>query len=286
MPGVAWWRGVPGACWAQPEGPGSTLDGRLDEPVAHVSWNDAVALARFERGRLPTEAEWELAARGGLEQAIYCWGDELEPGGQHRCNVWQGAFPDRDTAADGYAGRAPVDAFAPNGLGLHNTGRQRLGVVRGLVRHRPRDRPRRPARTGPRARQGDEGRLVPVPPFVLQPLPGRSAHRQHAGQLDGQLRHAAGVPARLRKRSGGIAMTDREQALADCGRRRICCCGGLGDRGRRGGGNKRPFSRSKPYGTKVRPRTRRSAKEFDSPVKLRPDRRCALGGRIAHGGRR
>ncbi len=120
VPGVAWWRGVPGACWAQPEGPGSTLDGRLDEPVAHVSWNDAVALARFERGRLPTEAEWELAARGGLEQAIYCWGDELEPGGEHRCNVWQGAFPDRDTAADGYAGRAPVDAFAPNGLGLHN----------------------------------------------------------------------------------------------------------------------------------------------------------------------
>ena len=111
---------MPGACWAQPEGPGSTLDGRLDEPVAHVSWNDAVALARFERGRLPTEAEWELAARGGLEQAVYCWGDELEPGGEHRCNVWQGAFPDRDTAADGYSGRAPVDSFAPNGLGLHN----------------------------------------------------------------------------------------------------------------------------------------------------------------------
>lgn len=120
VPGVVWWCGVPGACWAHPEGPGTTLDGRLDEPVTHVTWNDAVALSRFENGRLPTEAEWELAARGGVNQAIYCWGDVLVPEGDHRCNVWQGLFPDRDTADDGYAGRAPVDAFPANGFGLYN----------------------------------------------------------------------------------------------------------------------------------------------------------------------
>ena len=120
VPGIDWWQGVPGACWANPEGPGSTLAGRLDEPVVHVSWNDAVALARFEGGRLPTEAEWEMAARGGLEQHRYCWGNELHPGGIHLCNIWQGSFPDRDIADDGYTGRAPVDAFPANGFGLHN----------------------------------------------------------------------------------------------------------------------------------------------------------------------
>ena len=121
VPGASWWRGVPGACWAQPEGPGTTVAGRLDEPAAHLSWNDAVALARFEGGRLPTEAEWELAARGGLQQAVYPWGDRLTPAGEHRCNVWQGAFPERDAAQDGYAGRAPVDAYPANGFGLYNT---------------------------------------------------------------------------------------------------------------------------------------------------------------------
>lgn len=120
VPGVIWWHGVPGAYWANPEGPGTTLDGRLDEPVVHLTWNDVVALARFESGRLPTEAEWEIAARGGIEQAIYCWGDELLLGGDHHCNIWQGTFPDQDTAEDGYAGRAPVDAFKANEFGLYN----------------------------------------------------------------------------------------------------------------------------------------------------------------------
>ncbi|WP_255953902.1 formylglycine-generating enzyme family protein [Streptomyces odontomachi] len=115
-----WWCGVQGAYWAAPEGPGSDLSGRGDHPVVHVSWADAVEFCRWEGSRLPTEAEWEYAARGGLEQRRYPWGDELTPGGEHRCNIWQGRFPFQNTAEDGYTGTAPVTAYQPNGYGLHN----------------------------------------------------------------------------------------------------------------------------------------------------------------------
>jgi formylglycine-generating enzyme len=116
--GVEWWCKIDGADWAHPEGPDTSLEGRLHHPVLHVSWNDAAEYARWAGKRLPTEAEWEYAARGGLEQKIYPWGDELTPEGRHLCNVWQGEFPHNDTGEDGFTSVGPADAFPPNGYGL------------------------------------------------------------------------------------------------------------------------------------------------------------------------
>jgi sulfatase modifying factor 1 len=115
-----WWRQVYGADWLHPEGPESDVADRADHPVVHVSYNDALSFCAWAGKRLPTEAEWEFAARGGLDRAAFPWGDELEPSDQHRMNVWQGRFPSRNTLDDGYYGTCPVDAFQPNGYGLHN----------------------------------------------------------------------------------------------------------------------------------------------------------------------
>jgi sulfatase modifying factor 1 len=115
-----WWRQVFGGDWRHPEGPATSVEDRLDHPVVHVSWNDAKAFAAWAGARLPHEAEWEMAARGGLEQARFPWGDELEPGGRHAMNVWQGNFPSRNTGDDGWLGTAPVDAYEPNGHGMMN----------------------------------------------------------------------------------------------------------------------------------------------------------------------
>jgi len=119
-PGAPWWRQVSGATWGAPEGPGSSTKGREGHPVVHISWSDAQAFCDFTGLRLPTEAEWERAARGGLKHKRFPWGNALEPGGRHLHNVWQGYFPDLDSAEDGYAGTAPVNAYPPNGYGLYN----------------------------------------------------------------------------------------------------------------------------------------------------------------------
>ncbi|HEY3835082.1 MAG TPA: formylglycine-generating enzyme family protein [Bryobacteraceae bacterium] len=117
-PKLRWWFKIDGADWRHPEGPESSVAGLDAFPVVQVSWSDAAEYARWAGKRLPTEAEWEYAARGGLEQKRFPWGDELTPEGRHLCNIWQGEFPDVDLAEDGYSGPAPVDAYPPNGYGL------------------------------------------------------------------------------------------------------------------------------------------------------------------------
>jgi formylglycine-generating enzyme required for sulfatase activity len=117
---MSWWKLTEGADWRHPEGPGSTIHGRENHPVVQICWHDAVAYCKWAGKRLPTEAEWEYAARGGLLQKQFCWGDELKPDGKWMSNIWQGEFPTENKAEDGFKATAPVMSFPPNGFGLYD----------------------------------------------------------------------------------------------------------------------------------------------------------------------
>ena len=115
-----WWCVVKNAYWRRPEGPKSNIKNRGDHPVVHVSWNDAMNYCTWANKRLPTEAEWEYAAKGGLKNSIYPWGNELTPNNEHQCNIWQGTFPEENSLEDGYLSTAPVNSYKSNGYGLYN----------------------------------------------------------------------------------------------------------------------------------------------------------------------
>jgi sulfatase modifying factor 1 len=180
---AAWWCKVPGAQWNAPEGPGSNVATRGRHPVVHVSWNDALAFCAWAGVSLPTEAQWEYAARGGLEQKLYPWGDKLRPNGEHRCNIWQGDFPNHDSADDGYAGTCPVEAFPPNGFGLYSiTGNtwEWCADWFDAAFHRDAGRINPHGSSGWR-RPGDEGRVVSVSQVVLQSISRRRAKLEYTG---------------------------------------------------------------------------------------------------------
>lgn len=116
-----WWQAVEGACWRNPIGDGANLEDFMGLPVIHVSWNDASAYTNWRGLKLPTEAQWEKASRGGIENMKYPWGNELQTNGSFMTNIWQGDFPTTNTRQDGYFGLAPAKSFPPNGFGLFNT---------------------------------------------------------------------------------------------------------------------------------------------------------------------
>ena len=182
-----WWRYVAGADWRHPSGPGSSIEGRDNHPVVNVAYEDALAYAEWLGRALPTEAQWEFAARGGLDGATYSWGDEYyDPVAGWRANSWQGLFPLKDDADDGYPGTAPVGCFAPNGYGLFDMAGNVWEYARDwYVPEHPTLAGDRSAGTGHGAGRAirradgpvgrDQGRLVPVRAQLLRPLPAGRA---------------------------------------------------------------------------------------------------------------
>ena len=217
-----WWRWVPGANWRHPEGPGSSIDGKDNHPVVHVSWDDAAAYAKWAGKRLPTEAEWELASRGGLEAKKYAWGDEFRPGGKTLANTWQGTLPRDQHRRRRLPPDFPREVVPAQRLRPLRHDRQRLGVVLRLVparRLRARSRPRagrQPHRPGQELRPGralptqarHPRRVVPLQRELLHQLPPQRPPR------DGhRLGHVApGLPLRADARDAGRGPRRTDQA--------------------------------------------------------------------------
>ncbi len=213
-----WWEYVPGASWRHPGGRGTTINGRDRHPVVQVACEDAEAYAAWAGKELPTEAEWELAARGGLDGAAFAWGDEHMPDGKPMANTWQGEFPWQNLKLDGFEGTSPVGSFPPNGYGLYDmTGNvwewtsdwytpaiPTRSRARAAYRHNPRvTSPERQlsGRAAGRAHPapGDQGRLAPVRAQLLPPLPAGSA----AGADDRHLHGAPRLPLHRSRQTPG-----------------------------------------------------------------------------------